>query len=45
MSPSAPERDNPIRDADDIIRECLDLDHPRSFSSTPARGRGKPILW
>lgn len=41
MIPSAPERDNPIRDADDLIRECLDLDHPRSFFLYAGAGSGK----
>lgn len=41
MSP-APNRYNAdARDADEVIRECLDLDHPRSFFLYAGAGSGK----
>ncbi|MGY3303762.1 DNA helicase-2/ATP-dependent DNA helicase PcrA [Pseudomonas sp. PvR086] len=41
MSPAAPERDDHVRDADDVIRDCLDLDRPQSFFLYAGAGSGK----
>jgi DNA helicase-2/ATP-dependent DNA helicase PcrA len=41
MSPAAPQRDDHARDADDVIRDCLDLDHPQSFFLYAGAGSGK----
>lgn len=32
-----------VPDADQIIQDCLNLDHPKSFSYTPALALEKPI--
>lgn len=41
MSPAAPQRDDHARDADDVIRDCLDLDRPQSFFLYAGAGSGK----
>jgi DNA helicase-2/ATP-dependent DNA helicase PcrA len=41
MNPAAPQRDDHARDADDVIRDCLDLDHPQSFFLYAGAGSGK----
>lgn len=41
MSPAATEPSDHIRDADEVIRDCLDLDRPQSFFLYAGAGSGK----
>lgn len=41
MIPAAPERDDHVPDADDVIRDCLNLDRPQSFFLYAGAGSGK----